>query len=314
MALKYRNPVLFYNPNAGGGKAKKRYNIYYEKLIKTNLFEKIGVIETKSALDVIDKIKEVINKNQNDLIISIGGDGTISSITNALIKIPKEKRLPLFPLPSGSGDSLLRDFKIRSIDDAIANYKSLDKPKEFDLLYVEELKGDSKYYCINVIGMGFISDVVKNIINTKSKNKFGGLSYILTVFTAISKFKPYNVILKFKDENNEIQEFASKRVYFLTVSNTKYSGGAIKVAPNAIYNDGVMDVLVLYEINRFQFLKGFLKTFTGSHIKDKGCLYFKTNYLEIYSDPVFELMPDGELEGFSPIKISIKSKEISLIV
>jgi len=313
MSLNYKNPILIYNPNAGGGKAQKKFKLYYEELLKEKIFEKIDVIESKSVLDLDAKIKEIINKNGNDLIISIGGDGTISSITNALMKFPKEKRLPLFPLPSGSGDSLLRDFNIRTIKDAIINYKSLDKTKEFDLLYVEQINGDFKYYCITVIGMGFVSDVVKDIIS-KGTKKLGALSYILTIFTAIGNFKPYNTILKFKDENGDEKEFKSERVYFLTVSNTKYTGGGIKVAPDAIYNDGLMDIILLYEINRFQFLKGFLKTFKGNHIKDKGCLYLKTNYLEIYSNPIFELMPDGELSGTSPIRITMKLKEINLVV
>ncbi|HOJ64917.1 MAG TPA: YegS/Rv2252/BmrU family lipid kinase [Spirochaetota bacterium] len=313
MNLNYKKPVIIYNPNAGGGKAKKRFSLYYEFLLKEKLFESIDVIETKNVQDVDDKVKEIHSKNQNDLIISIGGDGTISSITNSLIKIPKDKRLPLFPLPSGSGDSLLRDFKIRSIKDAINNYKSLTAPKEFDLLFVEKIGGDFKYYCINVIGMGFVSDVVKDIIS-KGTKKLGAFGYAITIFTAIGNFKPYNTVLKFRDQNGEMKEFKSEKVYFLTVSNTKYTGGGIMVAPEAKYNDGLMDIIVLYEINRFQFLRGFLKTFKGKHIKDKGCLYLKTDYLEIYSTPEFELMPDGELFGSSPIRISIKPKEISLVV
>ena len=313
MSLQYKNPVLIYNPNAGGGKAKKRYVLYYEELKKEKLFDNIDVIETKSVNEVDTFIKEIHSQNKNDLIISIGGDGTISSIANAIMKIPKEKRLPLFPLPSGSGDSLLRDFKIRNIKQAIQNYKLLDKPKEFDLLFVEELGGDFKYYCINVLGMGFVSDVVKDIIS-KGTKKLGAFGYALTIFTAIGNFKPYDTILKFRDQKGEQKEFKSNRVYFLTVSNTKYTGGGIKVAPDAIYNDGLMDIILLYEINRFQFLRGFLKTFKGNHIKDKGCLYLKTDYLEIYSTPKFELMPDGELWGNSPIRITVKPKEIILVV
>lgn len=313
MSLSYKRPVIIFNPNAGGGKARKNFSIYYEELLKEKIFESIDVIETTSAHDVLARIEEIHKNSKNDLIISIGGDGTISSITNALIKIPKDKRLPLFPLPSGSGDSLLRDFKIRNIKDAIDNYKRLETPKHFDLLFVEEIGGNFKYYCINVIGMGFVSDVVKDIIS-KGTKKLGAFGYALTIFTAIGNFKPYNTTLKFRDKDGNEKEFKSERVYFLTVSNTKYTGGGIMVAPDASYNDGLMDIIVLYEINRFQFLTGFLKTFKGKHINDKGCLYFKTNYLEIHSNPKFELMPDGELAGNSPIRISIIPQEITLVV
>jgi diacylglycerol kinase (ATP) len=309
MSIIYKNPLLIYNPTAGGGRAKNKFEQYYKKMVDEDLFEKIEVCETKSKEDAIQSIIAIHNDNKFDLLISIGGDGTISTISNGLMKIPFEKRLPIFPLPSGSGDSLLRDFGITDINKSIANFKNNTAPKLYDLLFVEELKGNFKWFCINVLGMGFVSDIANYAV--KYGKKFGAFSYVIALFLGLGEFKPYKTTFKYNDGKDE---YKSDKNFFTTVSNTKFTGGAVMIAPDAKFDDGLMDVVVLHDINRFQFLKGFFKAFKGTHITEKGCLSFRTNSIEIYSEPNFYLMPDGDIEGNSPIRITIVPKQIGLVI
>jgi diacylglycerol kinase (ATP) len=310
MSLNFNNPVIIYNPKSGGGRGQKNIKMNYQKLID-NLFNNVDVYEIKSRDILTNDIIKFHKEKKYDLIISIGGDGTISSIVNAIMNIPKADRIPIFPLPSGSGDSLLRDFNIRTVDQAIENYKKLENTKQFDLLFLEELNTNFKCYCINVIGFGFVSDIAKyTIANMK---KIGGtLSYILGMFSGLSKFKPYKTTLKY---NKGKDVYEADKVYFMTVSNTKYTGGAVMIAPEAKYNDSLLDILILHDISRLKFLGGYNKAFKGEHIFiKKGVKYFKTTDVEIYAEPQFYVMPDGELEGNSPVKISVVSKEIELVV
>lgn len=309
MALNYKNPAIIYNPNAAGGKARTMFNDYYEKLKESGLFKDIAVFASETKEDSIKAVDTICASKERDLIITVGGDGTISTVVNALMKLDKSKRLPIFPIPSGSGNSLLRDFNALTFDDAINNYKKAENTEKFDLLFVEEIEGNFKYYCINVLGMGFVSDIVVSVL--KFNKKFGALSYFIGVFSSLGKFKPYDTKIVY---DGGTKEYKSKKVFFLTVSNTKRSGGGVIIAPEAHHNDGLMDVIVLHDISRFKFLKGFLKAFKGKHTKDKGCEYIKTNSLEIHASPKFYLMPDGELEGSSPVRVSIKRNEVELIV
>jgi diacylglycerol kinase (ATP) len=309
MALIFKKPLLIYNPAAGGGKAKKKFEIYYKKLIEEKIFEKIDVCETKSKQEAFEKVLEAHKDNKYDLLISIGGDGTISTVANALMNIPFEKRLPLYPLPSGSGDSLLRDFDIYSIEDSIKSYRNCDSLKLFDLFLLEVKESNFKWYCINVLGMGFISDIATSAV--KHGKKYGAFSYVIALFLCLKEFKPYKTKILYNDKKDA---FECDKLFFFTVSNTKYSGGGIKVAPDASYNDGLMDVVILHNINRFQFLKGFFKAMKGKHLKEKGCFSFRTNTLEITSTPDFILMPDGDIEGKSPVKVTLIPKQIKLVV
>lgn len=303
----FKFPIIIYNPKSGGGKSKKLFNKYYDLLKKNICFKKIEVFESYSKLETINKVVD-LHKNNYDLIISIGGDGSISTICNGLMKINIKKRLPVFPLPCGSGNSFLLDFNIQSIYDSIKNFKD-NNHKMIDVFLVEEINGNFKWYCINVVGLGFISNIAK--YGEEKFNKFGAIRYILSTLFALKEFKPYNTYIKY--DNNK-KKFNSEKVFFISISNSKFTGGKIMIAPEAKYNDGLMDVVILHDITRLRFLNGFRKVFKGKHINDKGCLYFKTKNVEIQSNPDFFLMPDGELEGKSPVKIRIIPEQIKLVI
>ncbi len=307
MSNNYKYPIIIYNPKSGGGKSKKLFNKYYKLLKEQNFFNKIDVFESYSKQETINKIVEIHNYI-HDLIISIGGDGSISTICNGLMKIDKTKRLPLFPLPGGSGNSLILDFNVYSVKDSIRNFKK-NITKLIDVLLLEEINGNFKWYCANVIGLGFVSNIAKYGI--EKFNKFGAFKYILGTFHALKEFKPYSTRIIY---NNGKKIFNSNNAYFITLSNTKYTGGKVMIAPDAKNNDGLMDVVILHDINRLKFLMGYKNAFKGKHINNKGCFYFKTGDVEIHSKPKSFIMPDGELEGISPIKVKVIPKQIKLVI
>jgi len=303
----YKNPILVYNPSAGGGNAKKKINNNIE-IIRNNLFKDLTIYESESKENLINKIKEIHKKKLHDLIICLGGDGTISLLANAEINFKKKDRIPIMPIPSGSGDSLVRDFNIYKIQDAINNYKKDNSVKYFDLIYFKELNGKFDYYCINILGMGFVSVIAECAI--KYGKKWGTASYFIGALKGLREYKPYKV--KIICDKNKTYEF--NKVYFLTISNTKYTGGAVKIAPDAEYNDGIMDIIIFHDISRYKFITGYLGTFKSKHVNSEGCIYIKAKQADIYAEPDFSLMPDGELMGKSPIRVKVIKKEIPLIV
>jgi len=304
----YKNPIIIFNPRSGGGRCGRKFKKIYKYFLKKKLFDKIDVFEATCKSETIDKIQSIHSEKKNDLIITLGGDGSISTVCNGLMKIDFNERLPLLPIPTCSWNLLLLDFNIKKIKDSIKNLLNNDI-KIFDVLSVENIKTGSKNFCINILGLGFISNIVK-YGDSMFKN-MGVLRYLLGTFSALKEFKPYKTIIKY---NNGKDEFSSDRVYFISLSNTKYTGGKILISPDSKYDDGLMDIMILHDINRIKYMKGFLKAYSGKHIFEKGCKYFKTNEAIITSTPDFELMPDGELDGSSPVKVKVISKQIKMVV
>ncbi len=308
--LNYKNPIVFFNPKSAGGKTRRRFDEVKKALSNSRFnFENITFVETKKNRDDNNRsIKEQLEKKIFDLIITIGGDGTISSIVNGMFILDAQYHLPIMPIPFGSGNSVLREFGILTMKQVLDNYLKLDKPKDFDLLYVQNRQSGYKYYCINIIGMGFITDVALEVL--KFNKKFGAFSYVIGVITALHRFVKYDTTVTLGD--GRMLRF--EKAQFLSVSNTQLSGGAIKIAPKAHYNDGLMDVCVLHDLSKFAFLRGFAKTFKGRHIFQKGCEYYQTNKISIQSQPQFKLMPDGEIEETGPIDIEVIKSAIKVVI
>ena len=305
---RYNNPVIIYHSKAAGGKSNGSFNIFLDKIKSMNLFDSFDLFDSRTPVESKKKIIEIHEKKSNDLLICFGGDGTISSVCNGLMAVDEQSRLPLLPVPGGSGNSFLKDFDINNADDAVNRYLQ-NNNSMLDVIHVKELEGSFSYYCINLLGMGFISDIADYAVH--EGKKYGGFSYILGTLLNLKEFKPYRTKIIY-DEGNEV--FESDRVFFLTVSNTKYAGGNLLLAPEADFNDGMMDVIILHDINRVQFLNGFRKTFKGDHTGQKGCRYIRTKQLEIYAEPSYKLMPDGELEGKSPVSAKIIPSQIKLVI
>lgn len=305
----YKNPVIIINRKSG--RAKKKKNV--DKLInmvKDN-FQKneLNIFEFTNKIETINFVVELHSKKNHDLIIAAGGDGTISAVCNALMNIKnKKERIPVLPLPFGSGNSFLRDFKIYTLEQTFKSFT--DGAYEYmDILKVTLEQNKEVMYCTNVIGMGFICEIAKYAVS--NKKRFGGLSYILGTFLALKKFIPYKTTI-YRDKSKKETLFESNRVFFLTVSNSQFSGGAIQIAPKAVLNDGKMDVIALHDINRKAFLSGFLRSLKGNHLSDNGCDLIQTDKIYIESEPVFELMPDGELEKCGPLEVEVLREEIPL--
>ncbi len=305
----FNKPLLVYNPNAGGGRGRSRAVIIKEKLINEAGLSNLTVYETKSVRDAYNSVDKLVIDGNHDLVISIGGDGTISEILNGLMRIDKDKRPYFFPIPGGSGNSLLRDFNILDPDEAIKRFKQ-GCTRSLDSLFVEAGKNNEfKWHCFNLVGMGFISNIARFVVD--NVKKIGGMSYMLGTFLAIGNFRAYKV--KLKDKEGSVL-FQSDRCFFLTASNSKYTGGAIMIAPDADTGDGLMDICVLHDIGRLYFLRGFIKALKGKHTTMKGCKMLRASYIEIEADPKFLLMPDGELEGESPLRITVIPAQIKAIV
>lgn len=303
----YKNPIIIYHGKARGGKSSQKFQDFHDGLKSGLLFKEFSIFQSPSLQETENKIREIHEKNSHDLIISYGGDGTISSICNSLMTIDESQRLPLLPLPGGSGNSFIKDFSINNMEEALSRYRK-GLCTKIDVMKVEELNSNFNCYCINVLGMGFISDIARYAV--EHGKKYGSFSYVLGSILGLKNFKPY----KTKITYNETESFESEKVYFLTISNSMFTGGNIKIAPEASYNDGLLDVIVLHDINRFDFIRGFVKAFKGTHTKQRGCKYIQTKELIIEATPSFSLMPDGDLAGSSPVKITNIPGQIRLAI
>jgi len=283
---------LFYlnNPACNNGKGAKFGSLIRSSLDKRNV--DYDFIQTEYAVHATEIIIN-LNFDNYDAIALSGGDGTLFEVINGYFLNNSTKRIPIGIIPIGRGNAFARDLNLfpqkweESIDALLSN-----KTKMTDVGFCKT--ANKKFYFINILGLGFVTDVASTAFRLRL---FGHLSYILGVFHRTISLKSFSLTLEY--DGNIIE----RENVFVEVSNTRYTGKDFLMAPEALINDGLFDIVLLNKLSRKRILQALPKIFSGSHIKMKEVEYYKAKKIKITTIPIKELTPDGQLMESTPIEI-----------
>ncbi|MCP5102003.1 MAG: diacylglycerol kinase family lipid kinase [bacterium] len=300
-----KKTLLVLNPAAGKGLGKKNYDTIYSRLSET--FKCLDTRESGYCGHLFEIGKEAAVDGYQR-IISIGGDGTPFEIINGLYVDGKPKQeIEMGMIPAGTGNSFLRDFGEASQQhclDAVLNGNT--RPVDLvEIQYHSSGREIRKYY-INIMGVGLVADILKL---TNERLKFlGAFGYSLAVLIRLFKGMNNRITVTVDGEQHQLKDSA------LVISNSKYTGGEMKIAPMADTGDGKVDMVVFNEVNRREIIAIFRKVFKGKHIQHPKVKTFSGIRFELHAEPCLYLMADGELLGKTPIKLKVLPGELSVLV
>lgn len=298
--------LIIVNPFAGNGKCGK-----YLDDIKSDLnsLENRFLLKTTRYSGHATKIAEIY-ADSYDVIISVGGDGTLNEIINGLAP-EKEKEIGVLPLGSGN------DFFIN-----LSNVKS-SKVSLNDLIYSESLISDADIGIvqykepgseeiitrkfINALGVGF--DALVAHYNQQGKFFQGIGSYFTAIFKSIVSYKA----LKIYGDLDNI-DFSGDNL-MLTVGNGKSSGGGFKLNPNAVINDGFLDLTKVDYLNRKRIFSALPLAVKGDIHKVPEAEMYQFKSAEFNLKNPYYLHTDGEvLSNIAEwIKIDVQKTKLNFI-
>jgi diacylglycerol kinase (ATP) len=294
------NLLLICNPQAAHGKAGP--------LIETirNRFSERGVA---TDLRITERpghaagIAAEADFSRYDGLAAAGGDGTLFETVNGYFRNHSLKRIPLGILPVGTGNAFGRDLGLKTMGwEKAVDAISAGRRKPVDVGRTRS--DDGITYWINIVGLGFVADVVQ----TASRLKWiGNLSYTLGVFhrtLALGTFR-----LKITADAKVLE----REALFVEVSNTRYTSNFL-MAPTAELDDGFFDVTILGPMSRRRLLSAFPKIFTGEHVRLPEVETFKAARIRIETEKPKVLTPDGELTGFTPVTIECMPRALEVFV
>jgi YegS/Rv2252/BmrU family lipid kinase len=296
--------MLVLNPIAGKGRGLKAFAAMRELLGR-----KIKTMEVK----VSDYPGQAFQfgreaaENGFERILSVGGDGTPFEIVNGLYAAGKPSRdIELGMIPSGTGNSFLRDFSVVSWRQAVENILS-GRRRKVDLVEINYQldQREIRQYYLNILGVGLIADILK-LTNEKLKG-FGSLGYSLAVLMRLARGMNNRMRLSVDGEELEIVDSA------LVISNSKFTGGGMKIAPMADTQDGRVDLVIFQGVNRRDILNIFSRVFKGTHVSHPKVKTFRAAEVTIESFPQERLMADGELLGLTPLRLKVLPGELAIL-
>ncbi|MBU1035945.1 MAG: diacylglycerol kinase family protein [bacterium] len=295
---------LIVNLTAGGGKPHKHLNTVLKYLKENGLNFKVCTTSHQGeAVELAQKAAD----NGAELIVSVGGDGTVNEIVNGIMKSKNDPPLGIIPL--GWANDFIKSTDIPS--DIIEACKILikGKTKKIDIGVI-----NNQIYFANICGVGFDAEVAQLANHMKSKHpNLRILSAFVYVFATVKKllspFSYHNVKIKFDG-----QEIHSK-ILFIAISNGKIYGGRFKITPEAILDDGLLEICLVEEMGRFKYLSIIPKVFKGTHASIKGINFYRAKEVVIQSsEPVLAQVSGEVIEGQKEFTITLLPKSLKLIV
>jgi diacylglycerol kinase (ATP) len=285
------NPVA--GKNKGGQAIEKAVLLLQNKGIQVE-------IQASESPGHATQLAQQFDPSRYDGIVAVGGDGTLFEVLNGLLKKHENFDLPIGQIPVGTGNSFIKDFGIHTIKDAVEKIAG-GKTKKVDVGFFKYPEGE--YYFINLLGTGFVANVAHRAGKYKA---LGPLSYVLGVFEEIVQLKP--VPLEMTIDGKVYQ----RDYIFTEICNSTKTGGNMIMAPDAKIDDGLLDIILLNNISKFNLLKVFPQIFKGTHILDSHMETFKGKHIKIVTETPQRLTPDGEVFGTTPIEVSILPQKINM--
>lgn len=263
------------NPLAGSGRHQEKISKIKSQLTfaswqDTTFAGQATLFAKKLAKDLPD----VPAKN---VILAIGGDGTLNEVLNGLLKFKRLNPIPIAYIPNGSGNDFAR---AAQLGDANESLSRLAKIRSSQLLTVGKIVGDAPKkqtrYFVNNLGIGFDAAVVSQTNHDKWKarlNKIGlgSLSYLFSVLKVFANQNSFPVTINSGDDYLNFP-----RVFLLTLTNQAYFGGGIALLPEAKLTTYGLDLVIAEKMSFVEFLGMFLALKkNGGHLKFKKVHHLK---------------------------------------
>ncbi len=287
--------VIILNPAAGRGRANQVISDIQTWIKRVGWKTQLMFTERSGHAEQL-----AVTAPDCEMMIAAGGDGTLREVLNGTMR--RKGNVPaLGVLPVGTGNDFARCAGI-----------GLNLPNAFAVLedrHTEKVDigiAGEKFW-LNVAGMGFDAVVAKRI-NQGFRFTTGTAAYILAVISELRRFEPIRLKIKTEEESMEML------AVLCAVANCQSYGGGMCIAPNAKVNDGKLEVVLVGDMSKAEFLRQFPKVFKGAHLGHPKVQTWQTESIEIIGPADTPVLMDGELAAPGGFRTRIIPGAISFVM
>lgn len=270
------------NPSAGEGEDDEKARL--SRLGELNL------MATSRQGDAFRFARQIKETGGGRLLV-IGGDGTLNEVVNGLA--PNFEGIQMAVLPGGTGNDFCRALGVPGdMEEAIEALKSSMEPRLIDVGRVS-VKGQERFF-LNTSAGGF-SVMVNRNLDEASKKQWGSLAYYLSAIGTLPDLQSFRLSVRWDSGSLETEAYA------WVVANGRYIAGGIPIAPEASFDDGFLDLVVIpgLPVSKLPSLVSELLTEAGEStstmIRKQG------QRIDVETHPSHEFNLDGEITGSTPV-------------
>ena len=288
------------NPSAAQGAHRDYGHRLVEALRATG--RQVAELSTDSY-EHLEKMARAAVTDGVDALIVVGGDGTAQLGTNVCVNTDT----PLGILPSGTGNDTaegILGMPVGDIDAAIARLiTSLDKPVWRIDAGRMSWKGGERWFC-STMSAGFdalVNETVNHLAFPKGPSR-----YTVAMLIELAKLKPihYTVTIDGKQ--------TTEQAILTTIANNSQYGGGMKICPEAKADDGLLDMMMVRPLSRFDFIRIYPRVFKGTHVTDPRVVIRQGTEFRLES-PNLVGYSDGERIAPLPMDVEVAPRALPVL-
>jgi YegS/Rv2252/BmrU family lipid kinase len=306
--MKQYSTLFILNPAAGHGRAARAWNSIKNEALR--ILPDSGCVTTERPGHAAELARAAIERGTARLI-AVGGDGTFSEMLEGVMGAPEHlrRRLTLGALPAGSGCDLARHLGYPSGRDAQLELLARGKPRPLDVGRVSYRGGDGAprvRHFINIAAFGLAGDVARRV-KRLGKPLGGTLSYLAA--SLLAQLNARAKVIKLTADGRDISGLCHMGV----LANTSSMGGGMLVAPGAVDDDGLMDLVLVGDMSRLALAANMPRLYKGTHLSSPGVTVTRLRRLEAESEETVYLNIDGEADGTLPAVFEVLHRAVSVL-
>ena len=284
--------TIIANPVSGRGRARRTGERVADLLHERGVY--VDLMMSGAPGDCERLAREALARGVRQ-VAACGGDGTVHEVVNGLAN----SDAVLGIVPCGRGNDLVRALGLSSDVEDVVNTLVHGVDRAIDLGKV----GDR--FFATVASLGFDTAVAQRMQNqgtgflTRALGMGGTVSYGLTVLRTLVGYRSSLVRLR-----GDFGVFEG-RILLAATANAPFYGSGVKIAPDAMVDDGVLDVCIVADVSRWTVLRMFLSAYSGAHVGHSAVRVVQTRTLQIESDDPLWIFADGEPMCEIPAKIEV---------
>ncbi|MGI6144963.1 MAG: YegS/Rv2252/BmrU family lipid kinase [Clostridia bacterium] len=291
-----KKALFVYNPNSGGSRILQRLDL----ILKTAQENDVCLFPYRIAKNSNDKFLATLELNNFDYVIISGGDGTLNTTVNFLLK--NNYNMPIGVIPAGTCNDFANSLRIPNKLVDCLNTIFTGKTLDVDLGIIND-----ELYFLNTCAGGLFVDVSFNTQDELKRN-FGPLAYYLKALGEVAHKKPFP--LKITTETECINV---KGLLFCILNGTQ-GGGFTNLIKDADISDGLMDMVIIKNCYHIDLASLFFRALSQESLNTKHALRLKAKECFIEGPDDVILSVDGEKGPSLPVKIKFLQKKIKVFV
>ncbi len=300
--MKHVKTQVIVNPESNQGRTRRRWKDIKEAI--RSFIHEFKYDFTEKPFQAAEIAREAI-KDGSELIIGVGGDGTMNEIANGFFEgrtlINPETALGI--LPSGTGCDLTRSLNIpRGLRGPLRIITQMS-PSRIDLgrvTFKDHAGNDSARFFLNVADFGVGAEVVKKVNQRRMERRASSYVRCLVSTMVGYRSKPIRIRIDGRDLPEDDYLVGA-------VANGRIFGKGMKIAPAAELDDGLFDFVLVKGMRFLEFCRHGWKVFLGTHLSHPKISLVRARRIEAFTpgQEVVHLELDGEQPGRLPATFEI---------